>query len=262
VRWALNRCASRSDRARGLGLRRRRPRLRRRSGFAFGAAETLPQPFQRAQRLGLGLAQQAAMNHGLAVAVDGDDGTGCGLHVRAVVLQAIFQRLQLFAHGFAFLLQRVGLVLVLGVQAASTASASSCILVCSFSMRAASRLFGSRRSLGALESVQVGMGHARRGIHPCPALGAHVLGHACQLVAPAFQQRGIGQIHARIAFREQVAADAAACLPVGVQPDEAHQRMPVGVDFALGQALAQRGRVALPRSAHRRTRLPARRGRR
>jgi hypothetical protein len=51
-------------------------------GFAF-AAETLPQLFQRAQRLGLGFAQQAAMNHGLAVAVDGDDGTGCGLHVRA-----------------------------------------------------------------------------------------------------------------------------------------------------------------------------------
>jgi hypothetical protein len=54
-----------------------------------------------------------------------------------------------------------------------------------------------------------------------------------------FQQRGIGQIHARIAFREQVAADAAACGFVGVQPDEAHQRMPVGVDFALGQAFAQ-----------------------
>ena len=38
---------------------------------------------------------------------------------------------------------------------------------------------------------------------------------------------------------------AAACLPVGVQPDEAHQRVR-GVDFALGQALAQLGRAALP----------------
>ena len=78
--------------------------------LAFGvvrsivAAETLPQPFQRAKRLGLGLAQQAAMNHGLAVAAGGDDGTGSGLHGRAVVLQAIFQRLQLFAQDFAFLL--------------------------------------------------------------------------------------------------------------------------------------------------------------
>ena len=39
------------------------------------------------------------MNHGLAVAVDGNDGTGCGLHVRAVVLQAILQPLQLIAQG-------------------------------------------------------------------------------------------------------------------------------------------------------------------
>src|SRR3546814_17745994 len=43
-------------------------------GFAL-AAETLPQPFKRAQCLGLGFTQQATMNHGLAVAVDGDDGT-------------------------------------------------------------------------------------------------------------------------------------------------------------------------------------------
>ncbi len=70
----------------------------------------------------------------------------------------------------------------------------------------------------------------------------HVGGDARQLVLrQPFQQRGIGQVHARIAFREQVTADAAACGLVGVQPDEAHQRMPVGVDFALGQAFAQRG---------------------
>jgi hypothetical protein len=84
-------------------------------GFAF-AAETLPQPFQRAQRLGLGFAQQPAMNHGLPVAVDGDDGTGCGLHVGRIVLQAIFQRLQLLAQAFAFFLQGIGLFLVLVVQ--------------------------------------------------------------------------------------------------------------------------------------------------
>jgi hypothetical protein len=52
-------------------------------GFAFGAAETAPQLFQRAQRLGFGFAQQAAMNHGFAVAVDGDDGTGHLAHVGA-----------------------------------------------------------------------------------------------------------------------------------------------------------------------------------
>ena len=35
------------------------------------------------------------MNQGLPAAVDGDDGTGCGLHGWAVILQAILQRLQL-----------------------------------------------------------------------------------------------------------------------------------------------------------------------
>ena len=79
-----------------------------------------------------------------------------------------------------------------------------------------------------------------------PNLGAHVLGQRCQLVAhQRFQHCGIGQVGSGIAFREQVAADAAACLPVGVQSDEAHQRVR-GVDFALGQALAQLGRAALP----------------
>jgi len=55
-------------------------------GFTFRATEPLAQPLQRAQRLGLCLAQQAAMNHGLAVAVDGHDGTGCGLYARVVPL--------------------------------------------------------------------------------------------------------------------------------------------------------------------------------
>ncbi len=56
------------------------------------------------------------MNHGLAVAIDGDDDPGCGLHGLAVIQQAILQCLQLLAQGFAFLLQGVGPVLVLGVQ--------------------------------------------------------------------------------------------------------------------------------------------------
>ena len=78
-----------------------------------------------------------------------------------------------------------------------------------------------------------------------PTLGAHVLGQRCQLVAhQRFQHCGIGEVGSGIAFCEQVAADA-ACLPVGVQPDEAHQRVR-GVDFAFGQALAQLGRAALP----------------
>ena len=55
-------------------------------GFAFGVAETAPQLFQRAQRLGLGLAQQAAMDDGLAVAVDGDDGTGHLAHLGRIAL--------------------------------------------------------------------------------------------------------------------------------------------------------------------------------
>jgi hypothetical protein len=203
------------------------------------------------------------MNHGLAVAVDGDDGTGCGLHVRAVVLQAIFQRLQLLAHGFAFLLQGIGLVLVLGVQRGIHGFGQFLHLGLQLldALRfALVRLAALPRR--TLEGVQVGMGHARRGIHPRPALGLHLGGDACQLVLrQPFQQRGIGQIHARIAFREQVAADATACGFVGVQPDEAHQRMPVGVDFALGQA-SRRRTAGAATAAHRRTRLPARRGRR
>ena len=84
------------------------------------------------------------------------------------------------------------------------------------------------------------MGHARRGIHPRPTFGLHFGGDARQLVLrQPFQQRGIGQIHAFVAFGEQVAADAAAFALVGVQPDEAHQRMPVGVDFAFGETVAQ-----------------------
>jgi hypothetical protein len=181
-------------------------------GFAF-AAETLPQPFQRAQRLGLGFAHQPAMNHGLPVAVDGDDGTGCGLHVRRIVLQAIFQRLQLLAHGFAFFLQGIGLFLVVGVQRGIHGLGQFVHLGLQLldALRfALVRLAAFPRR--TLEGVQVGMGHARRGIHPRPALGLHLGGDACQLVLrQPFQQRGIGQIHARIAFREQVAADATAC---------------------------------------------------
>ena len=86
----------------------------------------------------------------------------------------------------------------------------------------------------------------RHGLHPCPALGAHVLGQRRQLLAhQPFQKRRIVQIHAAVVLREQVAASAAACFGVGVQPDEAGQRV-LCVDFPFGQVLAQRGRAALP----------------
>ena len=99
---------------------------------------------------------------------------------------------------------------------------------------------------GVLESLPFLVGKMRHGLHPCPALGAHVLGQRFQLGAhQRFQHSGIGEVGSGIAFCEQVAADAAACLPVGVQPDETRQRVR-GVDFAFGQALAQLGRAALP----------------
>ncbi|MPM60898.1 hypothetical protein SDC9_107752 [bioreactor metagenome] len=211
-------------------------------------AEPLTQLFQRAQRLGLGLAQQPPMNHGLAVAVDGHDGTSCGLHVRAVSLQAFFQRLQLLAQGFAFLLQGIGLALVVGVHRGIHRFGH--LLHFGLQLLDALRLtlvgFAPLPRC-ALEGVQVGMGHARRGIGPSPALGLHLGGDARQLVLrQPFQQGGVGQVHARIILCEQVTPNAAARLLVGVQPDEAHQRMPVRINLALGQALAQVRGVALP----------------
>lgn len=96
--------------------------------------------------------------------------------------------------------------------------------------------------------MQVGVGHGGGDIHPRPAFGLHLGGDACQLVLrQPFQQRGIGQIHARVTFREQVAAHTTACGSVGIQPHEMHQRMPVCVNLALGEAVAQLRRVALPR---------------
>ena len=215
----------------------------------FLVAETLPQPFQHAQRLGLGFAQQPAMNHGLAVAVDGDDGPGCGLHARGVPLQAIFQRLQLLAQGFAFLLQAFGLVLVLGIHRGIKGFGYLPHL--GLQLLDAQGFALVRFALfprGTLEGLQIRIGGSGRNIHPCPALGLHLSGDAPQpVLRQPFQQCGIGQIHARIAFCEQVTANTAARLLVGVQPDEAHQRMPVGVDFPFGQAFAQVVRAALPR---------------
>src|SRR3546814_6139624 len=86
-------------------------------------------------------------------------------------------------------------------------------------------------------------------LFPYPTLfrSLHLGGKAGQLVLrQPFQQRGIGQIHAAIGFREQIAAGATACGLVSIQPDEAHQRVPVGVNLALGQAVAQVMRAALP----------------
>jgi len=99
---------------------------------------------------------------------------------------------------------------------------------------------------GVLERLPVGVAQVRHGLHPCPSLGAHVLGQRCQLLAhQPFQQRRIVQIDAAIVLREQVAAGAAAYVGVGVHSDEAGQRV-LCVDFALGQVLAQCGRAALP----------------
>ena len=60
------------------------------------------------------------------------------------------------------------------------------------------------------------------------------------------QQTRIVEIHARVIFREQIAADATACGFVGIQPHKPHQRMPMGVNFALGQPFPQCRRAALP----------------
>ena len=101
---------------------------------------------------------------------------------------------------------------------------------------------------GALKRLQIGIGGDGGGIHPRPTLGAYFGGDARQLVLrQPFQQGRIVEVHARVTFCEQVTANTAARLLVGVQPDEAHQRMPVGVDFSFGQAFAQVVRAALPR---------------
>ena len=75
----------------------------------------------------------------------------------------------------------------------------------------------------------------------------HLSGDAPQpVLRQPFQHCGIVEVHARIAFREQVTTHATACGLIGAQPNKTHQWMPVGVDFPLGQAFAQRGRTALP----------------
>lgn len=85
-----------------------------------------------------------------------------------------------------------------------------------------------------------------RALDPGPALGAHALGQRVQLLAhQPLQQRGIGQVHTRVILCEQVAADAAARLRIGLQPDEAHQRM-THIDFTLRQASTERRRATLP----------------
>ena len=236
VRWALKRCASRSDMAAVLAASSSPSSPRHRSRRPV--AETLAQLFQRAQRLRFGLAHQAAMNHGLAVAVDGDDGTGCGLHVRAVVLQAIFQRLQLFAHGFAFL-PKASASALSSSSASSAASTAWPVGASALQLRCVRlRACSARAALSAHAGKRAGRHGSRPAWHPPgPTLGADSGGDARQLVLrQPFQQRGIGQIYTRIIFREQVTAHATACGPVAVQPDKAHQRMPAGVDF--GQAFA------------------------
>ncbi|CUI28818.1 Uncharacterised protein [Achromobacter xylosoxidans] len=214
---------------------------------AIACAETLPQLFERPQRLRLGLAQQAAMNHGLAFAVERDDRTGHSAHVRGVVAQTIFDGLQFFGHVLAARFQRLGLVLALRVVGFFQFGVD--LFEAGLQGRDTAGFAGGRFAALArrvLERLAVGVAHMRHGFHPRPALGAHVLSQRVQLVAyQRFQQCGVGQIGSGIAFREQVAADAASFLHVGVQTDETHQRMRGG-DFALGQAITQRGCAALP----------------
>ena len=188
------------------------------------------------------------MDHGLPVAIDGDDGTGRLLHARAVVQQAILQRLQLLAQALAFLLQGFGLVLVVFLHGRIHGFTDGLHpgLQLLDALRFALVRFAALPR-GALEGLQVGMGHGGRDVHPSPAFRPHLGGNACQLVLrQPLQQGGIIEVHPRVVLREQVAADAAACGFVGIQPDEARQRMPIGVNLALGQALAQGGRTALP----------------
>ncbi|KEZ03609.1 hypothetical protein GQ57_23490 [Burkholderia sp. MSh2] len=210
-------------------------------------AETLPQLFECPQRLRLGLAQQAAMNHGVAFTVKRDDGTGHGAHVWGIALQTVLDGLQFLGHLFAARFQRFHLVPILGV-----------VGFFQFGVELVEAILQGRDAAGfaagrfaalarrVLERLPLGVVHVRHGFHPRPALGAHVLGLRVQLVAhQRFQQRGVGQVGSRVAFREQVAEDATACMRVGVQPDETHQRMRGG-DFTLGQAVAQCGCAALP----------------
>ncbi|CAB3770402.1 hypothetical protein LMG29739_05772 [Paraburkholderia solisilvae] len=176
---------------------------------AIACAETLPQLFQRPQCLGLGLAQQTAMNHGLAFAVERDDGTGHGAHVRGVVTQAFLDGLQFLDHLLAARFQRLGLVLVLGVVGFFEFGIE--LVEAGLQGRDAAGFADVRFAALArrvLERLAVGVAHVRYGFHPRPALGAHVLGLRIQLAAhQRFQQRGIGQVGSGIAFGEQVAAD-------------------------------------------------------
>jgi hypothetical protein len=158
----------------------------------------------------------------------------------AVVLQAIFQRLQLLAHGFAFFLQGIGLFLVLGVQRGIHGLGQFVHLGLQLldALRFALVRFAAfpRRTL---EGVQVGMGHPawhpptpsprpsprRRYLPACLAPAVPAARHRSDTRPRRLPRTGRGGCH-RLRL-------------VGVQPDEAHQRMPVGVDFALGQAVAQ-----------------------
>ncbi len=89
------------------------------------------------------------MNHGFAAAVEGDDGTGHGAHVRGVALQGFLHGLQFPGDLFAARFQRFGLVFVLGVVGVFQFGVDLVEAGCSEAMRRASRAFGSRRWRGA-----------------------------------------------------------------------------------------------------------------
>ena len=144
------------------------------------------------------------MNHGSPFAVDGDDGPGCGLHVRARSRKPSSSACNCSPR-FRLLPARRRPFLVVGRPSrhprlrrlpASWFAASRCVGLRACSARGA--------PLGALEGLQVGIGHGGVASTHGPAFGAlsrRRCPPAC--LRQPFQQRGIGQIHARIAFRRQ-----------------------------------------------------------
>ena len=228
---------------------------------SFPASPSLPKPAAAVQACAVPLpacAQQATMNHGLAVAVDGDDGTGGSFDGFPVVLQAIFQRLQLFAQVFAFLLQSVGL----SSSSASRrhprprpAPASWFAARCVGLRACPAALLGARwKACRSAWVVPVASTHAQPSAFTSAARLASL---SCAIRSSSVASVRYTPLSASANRSRRVPPPAAS----SIQPNEAHQRMPVGINLALGQAVAQVMRLRC-HGAHRRTRLPARRGRR
>jgi len=89
---------------------------------------------------------------------------------------------------------------------------------------------------------------ARPNIDPLPALGGDLSGLLAQLVGcQGVQQGGVEQVGLPVVVAEQIAPQRAARLLVSLERDVAHNRIGVGLDFALRQQLAQVVGSAVPR---------------